>query len=374
VGAHGARDARALRASGLVRIAVVVEQLARPAPGGIGVWVREVTPRLAAAGFEVESVASGSVPVGALAALGGRPRRMLVPSPLAQRLWDLGLGALPRGLDAGLWLSFAGPRIASRPPAVVVVHDLIFRSHPELYTPRGARWHAGRLADALANGRRLVAVDRTVADELLRAGARPERVVVVPPGADHLPPADREAAQDALSRAGVHRPYVLALGTLEPRKNLARLVEAYARYRAGSFDPVELCVVGPKGWGGVAVPEAPGVHWLGSLPAPALAGVLVGAQALVYVSLVEGFGLPVVEALAAAVPVVVSVRVPAARYGGIAVDPEDTAAIAEGLARVLEDERERAALVTQGLLAVEQLSWDRSAARLAELVREAADG
>lgn len=354
-----------------MRVDIVVEQLARPVPGGIGVWVREVTPRLARR-HAVRLVGSRSARLDGLVEGVTTVRRMPLPEPIAQRAWDAGLWGADPSADVGLWLSFGGPQIARRPPSVVVVHDAIFLEHPELYTRRGARWHVAQLEAALARATRLVAVDPTVADRLVALGAR-DRVRVVAPGADHLPPADAEGARAVLARAGVERPYLLVVGTLEPRKNLGRLVEAYQAYRARSFDPVDLVVVGPTGWGEDAR-RGPGVHVLGTVASPILAGLLVQARALAYVSLVEGFGLPVVEALHAAVPVVVSTTVPAARFGGVGVDPYDVRSITDGLAAVLDDERVRSRLVSEGLLAVEQLRWDRTAGALADVLEEVADG
>lgn len=354
-----------------MRVDVVVEQLARPVPGGIGVWVREVTPRLARR-HDVRLVSSRSARLGSLRDVATRVRLIPLPEPIAQRAWDAGLWGTDPSADVGLWLSFGGPRIAPRPPSVVVVHDTIFLEHPELYTARGARWHEAQLGAALDRATRLVAVDPTVAERLAALGVG-DRVRVVAPGADHLPPADTEGARSVLARAGVERPYLLVVGTLEPRKNLGRLIEAYQCYRARSFDPVDLVVVGPAGWGDAAV-SSPGVCVVGRVEAPILAGLLVHARALAYVSLVEGFGLPVVEALHAAVPVVVSTTVPAARYGGVRVDPLDVQAIADGLVEVLDDERARSRLVSEGLLAVESLSWDRTTSALADVLEEVANG
>jgi len=355
-----------------VRVTVVAEQLALPVPGGIGVWVREVTRRLARGPHELHLLGSRSLAPSRLVGPACTLERVWLPHQLAQRCWDIGAWRAPRRGWVAWWPSFAGPRLASS-ASVVTVHDVIYLSHPEYFTPHGVRWHRRRLEEAIARAGRLLAVDESVAEELVALGADPARVVVVPPGADHLPPADREAARAVLERAGVARPYLLAIGTLEPRKNLPRLLEAYRRYRARAFDPVDLVIVGPSGWG-PELPAQPGVHLLGGLAEPILAGVLALARAVAYVSLAEGFGLPVVEAFAAAVPVLVSTRVPASRLGGLAVDPYDVVAIAEGIATVVEDEATRSQLVTQGLLAIEGVTWDRSSALVARALEEVADG
>jgi len=336
------------------------EQLGRAVSGGIGVHIRAVLAALAGlgrseglalyAGPEVEHPAGWK---------GGRlgPR---VPTRWAQPLWDLGLVRLPRYPGFYHAFSFGGPRLPEDRPVSMTVHDLLFLDLPELYPRRARRWHEQRLAHALASSALLVAVSEETRSALVAAGAAEERVRVVPPGVDHLPPADPEAAQGVLDRLGVAGRYLLVVGTLEPRKNLVRIFEAYTRYRAETFDPLPLVVVGPNGWGPeVATPT--GVHLTGYLPSRTLAGMLARAWAFVYAPLVEGLGLPVLEALYAAVPVLTSTSVPARRFGGLAVDPRSVEDLAGGLRAVTEDDRLRAELVTQGLLAVEGMTWERTA-------------
>lgn len=348
-----------------------VEQLARPVPGGIGVHVRAVLSALVAlerteglalyAGAEIEGPAGWRG-----ARLGAR-----LPARWAQPLWDLGAVRLPRYPGFYHAFSFGGPRLPEDRPVSLTVHDLLFRDLPDVYPARARRWHEKRLAGALASSAVLVAVSEETRSALVAAGAVRERIRVIPPGADHLPPADPEAAERVLDRLGVAGRYLLVVGTLEPRKNLVRIFEAYKRYRAATFDPLPLVVVGPKGWGPDVVAPL-GACLAGYLPARTLAGVLARAWAFVYAPLEEGLGLPVLEALHAAVPVVTSVSVPARRFGGLAVDPRSVEALAEALRVVTEDDRARAELVTHGLLAVEGLTWRGTALAYLQLWEELA--
>ena len=184
------------------------------------------------------------------------------------------------------------------------------------------------------------------------AGISPERIRVVPNGVDPV------FTQDGPRADG---DYVLAVATLEPRKNLARVVEA-ARL-AG----VELRVVGARGWGGV---EAEG--WVGEIPDAELAALYRGARCVLYPSLYEGFGLPVLEAMSSGVPVVTSRGTAMEEVAGgaaVLVDPLDVEAIAEGI-RSAEAEREE--LVVRGLARAREFTWERAADALVGLWEELA--
>jgi glycosyltransferase involved in cell wall biosynthesis len=155
--------------------------------------------------------------------------------------------------------------------------------------------------------------------------------------------------------------YVLAVGTLEPRKNLARALEAA---RAAGVD---LRVVGSRGWGGVDVDG-----WVGEVPDAELAALYRGARCVLYPSLYEGFGLPVLEAMACGAPVVTSRDTAMEEVAGAAavlVDPLDVSAIAEGIATA---ETRRDELVGAGLERARAFDWARSADAVVELWRELA--
>jgi len=192
-------------------------------------------------------------------------------------------------------------------------------------------------------------------------GVGDDRIVVVEEGSDHLPPADPAAAEAVLAGLGVTGGYLLAVGTREPRKNLARLFAAYDLARRRGAEPLALVVVGPAGWGEAASAPPEGVVFAGRVAPPALAGLYARARLVAYVPLVEGFGLPVVEAMRAGAPVVAA-AVPAAGGAAYEVDALDVEAIAAGLARVAADEALRAQLVAQGRARVERLTWRATAA------------
>jgi len=280
-------------------------------------------------------------------------------SPEALRAWSAGLGRI--GHDASLVhaFSFAFPPAAA--PLTVSVYDLAWRSVPEAFSARGRRFHERALRRVAAQAACAVVPSEAAAQALSEAGVGigDDRIAVVEAGADHLPPADFTALRDLLARLGVKGDYLLAVGTLEPRKNLARLFSAYAISRRRQAEPLPLVVVGPTGWGEpVAAPE--GVVFAGQVAEPLLSALYARARLVAYVPLLEGFGLPVVEAMRAGAPVVAS-RVPAAAGAAYEVDAWDIESIAAGLIEVGGDEATRARLVAAGRARVTPLTWRAAA-------------
>ena len=160
---------------------------------------------------------------------------------------------------------------------VLTVHDLAWRRHPEATTSRGARWHEAALTRARKSAARIVVPSRLVASDLAASGFEDGRITVVPSGADHLPAPDRAGADSLLARLGIRGPYLLTVGTLEPRKNLERLVLAYGAVRGSLPAAWPLLVVGPTGWGSqpVVSPETEGVVFAGAVPSAVLAELYV---------------------------------------------------------------------------------------------------
>lgn len=324
-----------------MRALVVAEQLRRAAPGGIGTYVRGLV---------------GALPDDVDATLLAGPSWL--PGPLVTRAWDRGLLRAPTGFDVVHSPALATPAPRDRTPLVVALHDVLWRDLPEAFPRRGRRWHEAALRRAVARGAHFV-VPTAAVSGMVDVDA--ERVHLLEPmyGCDHLPPADGPAAAALLDRLGVTGPYLLTVGTLEPRKNLPRLVDAFVRARPHLPEPWPLVVVGPPGWG-PALPPQPGVVLAGAVPAAVLAALYAGARCMAYVPLREGWGLPAVEAMAACTPVVAT-PLPSTGGAALEVDPADTAAIADALVIAAGDERRRAELVTAGLLRTADLTWQAAA-------------
>ncbi|HET9441938.1 MAG TPA: glycosyltransferase family 1 protein [Acidimicrobiales bacterium] len=353
-------------------VLVVVEQLRRAVAGGIGTYTLGLLQGLRAMGAEAPAVAlhasrSQAAP-DPLEGLGFPLRRSLLPGPLLTRTWDRGLLGAPGPADVVHATSLAFPAPAKSPPLAVTVHDLAWQEVPEAYPPRGRQWHEAALRRAVTRGRLLVTPSRATADNLVAAGARPAQVEVVEEGCDHLPPADVEAARRLLAARGVGDGYLLSVGTVQPRKNLRRLLEAYDKARPQLPEPWPLVVVGPEGWGD-SLPKSSvphGVVFAGVVTGATLAGLYRGARCLAFVPLVEGFGLPPVEAMRECTPVVSS-PVPSTAGAALEVDPTDVGAIAAALVQASSDDRVRAELVTAGLLRTGELTWEAAARRHVEL-------
>ncbi len=361
---------------GPLAVVLVADQLRRPAPGGIGTYIRGLAAGLHQAGPETVAVTlwTGRAPGGADPVAGlGRVVTSPLPGPLRTRLWDLGVGRPPGGADVVHATSLAVPP-AGTAPMTVMVHDLAWRHEPDAYPRRGREWHEAALARARTRAALLLAPSTATADDLAAAGVPEDRVVVVEEGCDHLAPPDHDGAAKLLADLGVPGGggYLLTVSTVEPRKNLPRLLDAYARARPRLPEPWPLLVVGPAGWG-PALPPRPDVVLAGAVGAGVLTALYGGARLVAYVPRREGWGLPAVEAMACGTPVVAT---PMPSTGGAAceVPPGDVDAIAEGLVAVATDEALRARLVDAGRQRAGGLTWAAAANRHVELWRSLAAG
>jgi glycosyltransferase involved in cell wall biosynthesis len=261
---------------------------------------------------------------------------------------------------------------ASRSPLVVTVHDLAFVDHPEWFKPLGMHLFRRGLELARREARLVLCPSTATIDDCLRAGFEEQRLRLVPWGVDRwdIPSAEVERTCRAYGLAG--RRYVLSVGTLEPRKNLSTLLRAFG---ALGRDDVVLAVVGPDGWNNTELPTPPGLRRLGYVPEQDLRALYTGAAAFCYPSLMEGFGLPVLEAMAQGTPVVTSDRSATAEVAAgaaLAVDPTSPSAIAEALRKVVDDTDLAAELSTAGLARAAELTWERSAALHEEAYAEVA--
>jgi glycosyltransferase involved in cell wall biosynthesis len=252
--------------------------------------------------------------------------------------------------------TYRGP-VRSARPLVVTVHDLAVLRHPEAFN-RWTRTYSPRVVPrVLRAARRVIAVSEFTRRELVELLGVPESKIRVVPNA-----VEEEFTREGPSAEGE---YVLAVGTLEPRKNLDRLVEAVRRAN------IELRVVGARGWGGVEV-GGNGVRWLGEVTDTELARLYRGALCVAYPSLYEGFGIPVLEAMACGVPVVTTrgtAMEEVADGAAVLVDAHDPAEIAAGIERAAAD-RER--LVARGLERARTFRWDTVVGSTVAVYREAA--
>ena len=280
-------------------------------------------------------------------------------STLARDAWwyPVALPLRARGLDVLHCPSFRGP-LRSRTPLVVTVHDLAVLRHPDAFNRWTRTYSRLSVPRVVRAADRVIAVSEFTKRELVEVlGVAEERIHVVPNAvaAPFVPEGPRGEGD-----------YVLAVGTLEPRKNLPRL--AAATRRVG----LELRIVGARGWGEVGVSAGDDIRFLGFVPDEELARLYRGALCVAYPSLYEGFGIPVLEALACAAPVVTSEASAMAEVAGdaaVLVDPREVDAIAAGIAEAIARRDELARL---GPERASRYTWAASAEATVDVYKELA--
>ncbi|NJN83490.1 MAG: glycosyltransferase family 4 protein [Caldilineaceae bacterium] len=273
---------------------------------------------------------------------------------------------------------------ASRLPAsVVTVHDLGYHRFPDahthtqrLYLNISTRWAAFAAS-------RLIAVSRATSADLRRFyGIRDDRIRVVHEGVHRFPTPSAVALAETTRRYGVGRPYGFYVGTLQPRKNLLRTIQAYASLHQRGAVEWDLVLAGAEGWGSQSLKaevDRAGlggrVHFPDYVPDSELSALFGGARFFCFPSLFEGFGLPILEAQSLGVAVLTSNSSSLPEVAGDAallVDPTDVDAIAAAMLRLSQDEALRAELIAKGYENVKRFSWEKAAKETLAVLEEAA--
>lgn len=362
-----------------MRVAVTLEQCWHDVPGGVATSALESVRALQAT-TEVDLV-------GVAARHPGPPREPFVPTIPVHHL------PLPRLALYEAWHRFRHPAVqratgavdvihvtgmAMPPrsaPMVVTVHDLAFLDDPGQFTARGVRFFHRAIELARRDADIVVCPSDATAAACHRNGFAASRLRVVPWGIEVRPP--DPAALDRVRRTyRLDRPFVLWLGTIEPRKNLPRLLDAFARL---GRDDVELVIAGGEGWNdelaAIETRAPAGVRRLGFVPAADLPALYAAASVFCFPSRQEGFGLPVLEAMAQGTPVVTSAGTATAEVVGDTgrlVDPDDVGAIAAALAELLDDPDGARRLGAAGRhRAATELTWARTASGLVSAYEDA---
>lgn len=367
----------------MLAVTAIGEQLVQSVPGGIGRYAAQVISRLADHDLDVTVATSraGTSEAERLKGLLGERCRLTAstwPGPVLARAWGAGIRlAVPKGpvyapsLMAPLGLGST---------CLVTIHDAVPWTHPELLTAHGARWHREMGARVERHAQAVAVPTWAVANALgehLRLG---DRVIVVPGAVDPAWVAPDDAAQRR-TRLGLPERYVVAVGTLEPRKGLADAIASIPLWPAD----VTLVSVGQEGWGGVDGAQVARTHGvasrfkaLGRIVDLDLAAVMAGAVALIMPSVEEGFGLPILEAFALGVPVVHSdaaALVEVAGGAGLMVSRDGgdfLEQLAGAVTTLAGDESARSSLTIAGRARVLDFSWDRSAGLAATILKDIA--
>jgi glycosyltransferase involved in cell wall biosynthesis len=345
-----------------MRVAFHAGQLLQPVPGGIGRYEVEVLARLGDYGVDAIAFASGA-----------RPRDLAPRVPWIDTGWPHG------SVRYELWHRFQRPAVripadlvhapslavppAPDRPLVVTAHDIAFLRVPHVTTRRGVDFHRRGLAVARRQAARVIVPSEFTRRELEREGFEHERIDVIPFGVTMPSPRTDADIDDAVARAGVRAPYVLTVGTVEPRKDITTIVDAIERLRR-THPGLTLAVVGPRGWGEVSGLDRSYVRVLGGLPWATVDALYRRAAVFCSASLYEGFGLPGVEAMAHGAPTVVSTgsSLEEVVHGaGALFPPGDVDACAAAIERMLDDDAFRCDLVQAGLARAAELNWERCA-------------
>jgi glycosyltransferase involved in cell wall biosynthesis len=263
-----------------------------------------------------------------------------------------------------------------RPRLTATIHDLTVWLMPELHPPANQRAERS-FAELLKLSHRLIAVSECTRNDAVRVlGIDPDKIVAIHSGiADAFFDAD---PGDVRERYGLKRPFVLALGTIEPRKNIDALLDAFQALPADLRQQFDLVVAGPMGWASEKTAARLGmVRYLGYVPEGDLAPLTAAATVFAYPSLYEGFGFPVAQAMAAGVPVItsnVSSLPEIAGDASLLIDPRSLAELRDGLARLLESPDLRNDLAIRGRSRANRFRWQECAAKSLEFFRAAMDG
>lgn len=263
--------------------------------------------------------------------------------------------------------------LASSPslPLVVTVHDLAFIRHPQYFTARGRNVFARALGHVRKRASLVLCSSRSTFEDCLANGFSEDQLRLVPLGV-RLREADSQHVAHARTAYALPPTYLLFVGTLEPRKNLRRLLDAHQSLGA-SVPP--LVVAGAVGWGDddlkSRLAAATNVMFIGHVDESDLPAVYAGAHALCYPSLMEGFGLPILEAMSQGTPVVTSTGTSTQEVAGgaaVLVDPLSTESIAEGIRDALD---RRSELSQLGKERAKGASWESTASLVVRAYRDA---
>ena len=354
------------------RVAITLEQCWHEVPGGTARSALDSVAAVARRGV-IEQI-------GVSARHGGPPADPWAPTIPVMQL------PLPRVALYESWHRFRRPRVevatgdvdvihatgmAVPPPSaplVVTVHDLAFLRDPSQFTRRGVAFFHRAIELARRDATVVICPSRATIDECLEHGFVPDRLRLVPWGIDVHPAAETDIAA-ARARFGLRGRYVLWAGTIEPRKNLPVLLDAFGR---SAPDDVTLVLAGPSGWNERIDDQlerlGPRVRTVGFVEPSTLRALQAGAEVFCFPSRQEGFGLPVLEAMAQGTAVITSAGTATEEVvgdAGIVVEPADVDALGSALSHLLDDDAERLRLGRLGLeRARQEFTWDATAALL----------
>ncbi len=315
-----------------------------------------------------------------------------IPNKVASALWALPFGPtmerfLPETPDA--WLFPNAHLCKTRLPYAVIFHDAAIRTVPHFFTYKDHLRARITNEDAIfQRAKRVIAVsEHSKRDAITHYGVLPEHITVAHLGVDHDIFCPREQSSDKSYRAAydLNHPYLLALATREPRKNLDSVIAAYTMFRKNGGQAIPLVLAGTKGWKTTHIDAALAasayrndIHEVAYIPEKHKSAVIRGATALLFPSFYEGFGLPVLEAMTCGTPVITSITSSLPDVAGNAamyVDPLNITDIVQALHQLLDEPhgpKLQNILRVRGIEHAQQFSWKRTGSIVLETLREIA--
>jgi glycosyltransferase involved in cell wall biosynthesis len=320
-------------------------------------------------------------------------QRLFTPSHHRYEQWALPIELMGKGLDVLHSPDFIPP-LRRRCASVITVHDLAFLLSPQWLTAESQAYY-GQIQRAAQSAEQIIAVSRATRDDLVRLlPVSAEKITVIHEAADNRfrPSADGRQTQAALAKFQLTQPFVLFVGTIEPRKNLKTLLRAFAMLVSNdkavanhksqiANRKLQLVIAGKRGWLSDDIDTLVGewrlnerVRFLGAVSSEDLVGLYQAARVFALPSLYEGFGIPIVEAMACGTPVItsnVSSLPEVASEAGLLVNPHEPQELALALRRVCEDDALHAELREKSLRRAQVFSWERAARATMEVYRRA---
>jgi len=267
-------------------------------------------------------------------------------------------------------------------PVVTSVHDISFKRHPEFFRLKDRLILDAGFKRASKRAAKILALSEYTKKEMLDLyDIRPEKIAVVYPGVDEqFKPMDRDICRATIAdKYGVSSPFILTLGVIQPRKNLPRLLEGFAKLKEADKSAPDLVIVGKYGWKETNLLEriaelklSEHVILTGYAPQEDLPVFYNAADVFIYPSVYEGFGLPPLEAMACGTPVITGNQTSLPEVigeAGIMVGPYDPAAFTKALVNVLSNETLRAEMSSKGLKQASKFTWDKTATQVLEIYR-----
>lgn len=350
----------------MLHVAVSLEQNWNAVPGGTSVSTNRLIEAM---------VADGSVRISGFHGSHGEEPRLEIPSGLEPVKLPFPGRVLQQSWSRSQWPSIDSHVLsdvvhapayvmpATSRPVVVTIHDLAFLRHPEWFTRNGVRFLRRFVEVARSRARAVIVPSEVTAQDCIEAGFETDLIQVIPWGIDVETPVPA-SIQEAQRRHGVTPGGVMFVGTQEPRKNLETLVKAME-----DLPDVPFTVVGPHGWGELDLGRA---QRTGYVDQADVAALMAGADIVAYPSHFEGFGLPVLEAMAVGTATVVSASTASHEVGGeacVGVDTSSPQRLREAIVELLADGARRDELVRRGIERAANFRWDHAATRTIEVYR-----